>query len=692
MKNVLRYIVAMMMGLHFHGSYAAAEAFNLTTMSLPGHIPSKAMTNAVFLGPLDVDKRLPLTFVLPLRNQEELETLVLRMHDPNDQEYYGKYLTTEEFIERFAPKQEDYDRVIAYANSIGLRISETHANRMLLKVSGTAKTIEAGFNLTLNRYKLKSGRHVYAPNRDPEVPAYIASTLKGVVGLDTLAKWHPYHHRNEHAATVLDAHDTVSYPSGIGGGYAPNDLVIAYNLSGVNATGSGESIALFELAGYQESDIDEYTNAYGLPNAKLTDVLVSGGSDAGIDAEVTLDIELALALAPESRIYVYEGPNTDQGVLATYNRIATDNLAKQVSSSWGLGEDLSTLSFLQAEYAIFLQMAANGQTIYAAAGDSGAYDDYPYNRSLSVDDPASQPYVVGVGGTCLKVNAQTCAIESETVWNDGFGNGAGGGGVSKVWSIPSWQTNVPSVFSKTHRNVPDVSLNADPDTGYSIYYDGEWQIFGGTSCAAPLWAAFTARVNQERSANHLPSLGFANPVLYSIAAGKTSATDFNDVKLGNNLYYRAKVSYDNATGWGSFNGANLFGTLTNPSVTPTPQQSPVLEISMTPENSFKRGKRNSYKINVSNSGNAATTGPVTVTITLPNGLIYQNYQGSQWSYNKNNSTFTYKRNVKPGASFNTLTVNVSVSKDTPSSVESTATVSGGGAEPSTASAPTNIRS
>ena len=150
----------------------------------------------------------------------------------------------------------------------------------------------------------------------------------------------------------------------------------------MSANGSNQSIALFELGSYLASDINAYTSHFGLPPAKLHNVLVDGGSSSGIDPEVTLDIELALALAPESQIYVYEGPNSDQGVLDTYNRIATDNLAKQVSTSWGLGENLVNAQYLQAENAIFLQMAAHGQTIYAAAGDSGAYDDYPSSYPL----------------------------------------------------------------------------------------------------------------------------------------------------------------------------------------------------------------------------------------------------------------------------------------------------------------------
>ena len=208
------------------------------------------------------------------------------------------------------------------------------------------------------------------------------------------------------------------HPSGPGGGYSPKDLLTAYNLNRVSANGSKQIIALFELGGYLTSDINEYTNYFGLPSAKLKNILVDGGSSSGIDPEVTLDIELALALAPASQIYVYEGPNSDQGVLDTYNRIATDNLAKQVSTSWGIGEDLVDAQYLQAENAIFLQMAAHGQTIYAAAGDSGAYDDYPYH-SLVVDDPASQPYVVGVGGTRLIVNSVSGAYSNESVWNDG---------------------------------------------------------------------------------------------------------------------------------------------------------------------------------------------------------------------------------------------------------------------------------
>jgi kumamolisin len=576
MKNgflrTFKCFLLSMLTFSLHASAESAATSEPGSTRLSGHVPSKAVSNAVVLNPLEGSTHVPLTFLLPLRNQEELAELIARIHDPADPQHYGKYLTTAEFIERFAPTQEDHDKVVAYAKSLGLSVNNTHLNRTLLNVSGEVQAIEAAFNLKIHQYLASDGRHFYAPDNDPEVPFAIASTMKGIVGLDNHAKWKPFRHLKELALASNSTPQT--FPSGPGGGYSPSDLVTAYNLSGIPTNGTGQIIALFELAGYQASDINTYTSYFGLPSANLNNILVDGGSSDGIDAEVTLDIELAIALAPGSAIYVYEGPNSDQGVIDTYNRIATDNLAKQVSTSWGVGEDLVNAQYLQAENAIFQQMAAQGQTIYAAAGDNGAFDDYANNssQSLVVDDPASQPYVVGVGGTSLTVNAETGAYQMESVWNDGLGNGAGGGGVSTVWPIPTWQSPVSTVYSTTYRNVPDVALNADTNTGYAIYYNGQWQIYGGTSCAAPLWAAFTARVNQSLVSAGKPVLGFANPILYGIASGMLYAADFHDVTTGNNLYYNAGVGYDNASGWGSFNGANLYSSLTGFSDEPLPTQ------------------------------------------------------------------------------------------------------------------------
>jgi subtilase family serine protease len=536
-----------------------------TLVPLQDHIPQKAIQNAKGLGQLPADTTVTLVFTLPLRNQQELGDLITRMYDPADS-LYGHYLTGQEFTERFGPTQADYDAVKAYATELGMKIVGTHPNRLLLDVSGPAGTINSGFGIHLLQYQTPDGRTFHAPDRDPEVPAAIASRISAILGLDNAAVWHAH----SHFVPAADLPQAAPYQlgTGPGGGLTPNDIKKAYNLAGVSSDGSGQILGLFELDGYRASDVDAYTSYFNLPAVPLHNVLVDGYSGrAGTGAaEVTLDIELQIALAPgASAIRVYEGPNSAAGVVDTYNTIATDNVAKQISSSWGLSEGSSNAALLNAENSIFMQMAAQGQSIYAASGDSGAYDD---GSKLSVDDPASQPYMVGVGGTQLFVGSNE-SYDHETTWNvNGTpSGGAGGGGISSVWKIPSYQQNVASALfspyaSNTMRNVPDISLNADQYTGYAIYYNRNWYIFGGTSCASPLWAAFTALVNQVLSANGNPLLGFANPAIYAIAQGSSYTQDFHDIADGStNLYYPAGTGYDDATGWGTFNGANLLADL-----------------------------------------------------------------------------------------------------------------------------------
>lgn len=687
-----RKATAFILSLSFITS-ATQQLYSSEPVRFSNHVPHEAVKSAVFLSALDSTTIVPLTFTLPLRNQEELEDLVQRIYDPNDTEHYHKYLTSEEFIERFSPTQEDYDAVIDYAKSVGFTVTGTHSNRTLLNVAAPAESVENAFALCLHRYETPNGHKFYAPDDDPQVHHSIAPLINGVIGLDNYALRRPFR-KVKKVLEVEEAMQAVSSqasPSGPGRGYAPQDLLTAYNLSTVPRDGSGQIIALFELASYQLSDIRAYTSYFGLPSPQLTNVFVNGGSGTGIDAEVTLDIELALALAPKSQIYVYEGPNSNVGVLNTYNRIATDNIAKQVSTSWGMGENLASSQQLQAENAIFLQMAAHGQTIYAAAGDSGAYDNYenssgPARKTLAVDDPASQPYVVGVGGTRLTVNSQSGEYQSEVVWNNGLGRGAGGGGISIVWPIPSWQKNVATTYSKTQRNVPDVSLNSDPATGYSVYHAGQWTIVGGTSCAAPLWAAFTALVNQELVAKQKPVLGFANPVLYPIGTSSLFTADFHDVTSGNNLYYPATTGYDNATGWGSFNGANLWGSLTSSSP-PPPGSSPVCNIAMTHNAPFVRGSTGTYKIQVSNQGTGSTSGVVSVAVTLPQGLSYKSFSGLGWSFNQTTQTFTQTAPLAAGANYPLISLVVNVAPNAPATMTPKATVSGGG---STSKTVTNV--
>ena len=553
-------VLAASCGLISLNRPALSQQTENATITLPGHI-SRIVDESQPLGPLETATPVRLAITLPLRNQARLNNLLARLYDPLDP-LYGHFLTSMDFTANFAPTAADYAAVRRFAEQSGLKIVGTHANRLALDVQGTGAQVEAAFSVKLMKYRSPQGLLFHAPDSEPSLPPSLIGKVQAVVGLDTAGVLHP-HLVKRPAGVGAVAHAG----SGPGGGLAPSDIKTAYNLNGVAEKGNGQTLAVFELDGYSSSDITAYESQFGIsPAVPLQNVLVDGfngaaGSGAG---EVTLDIELMAALAPNAaKIVVYEGPNSAAGVIDTYNRIATDNTAKEISTSWGMAEANNSASARSSENTIFQQMAAQGQSIFAAAGDSGAYDN---GSNISVDDPASQPYMVGVGGTRLTTAGAGGAYSSETTWNGGsVSAGGGGGGISVEWGIPSYQSGVISAASQgstTARNVPDVSLNADPNTGYAIYYGGSWQAYGGTSCAAPLWAAFTALVNQRRVTNGASLLGFPNPAIYTIGKGTRYSSDFHDIADNStNLKYPAVTGYDDATGWGTFNGANLLTDL-----------------------------------------------------------------------------------------------------------------------------------
>ena len=495
-----------------------------------------------------------LSFTLPLRNRASLAALLNGLYDPSSPNFH-RFLTPPEFRACFSPKQDDVDRVIAYAKSQGMVVEGSNANRTIVNVLTNANTAERIFGIRPGSLKT-----VNSNNREMilhALPQQIASRITGIVGFDGANRWH------SHAQAVLPQMTQFLQPyqigSGPSGGLTPNDIKAAYGLNLTTRTGSGQTIALFELDGYLPSDIAAYESAYGLPAATVQPVLMDGFSGAAgkESAEVTLDIELQLAVSPGAKILVYEGPNTDSAVINLYDKIASDDIAKQVSTSWGLSETTASSDVIRSENTAFQQMAAQGQSMFAASGDEGAYDD---GKTVSVDDPASQPFVTGVGGTQLFVHTDR-SYASETTWNHGSpSRGAGGGGRSIIWSKPAYQAGLGA--STTMRDVPDVALNADQFTAYSIMLNGSWVLYGGTSCAAPIWAAFTALVNEQRSDYQASPLGQANPALYQIAQSASYSSDFNDINDGsNNLVYTATTGYDDATGWGSFKGTALINDL-----------------------------------------------------------------------------------------------------------------------------------
>ena len=332
--------------------------------------------------------------------------------------------------------------------------------------------------------------------------------------------------------------------------------------------GSGTTVALFELGSYSPSDVAAYTSCFG-GAPSITDVPVDGGAGVGPgNGEAALDIEETTGLAPGARLEVYTGPNgTDGQVLDVYQRIANDDTAQVVSTSWGLCDRRAPAGFVAGENLVFEQMAAQGQTLVAASGDSGSEGCYlsSGDGSLSTTDPASQPYVTGVGGTSSELpGAGSFASQRawNTCWGVGFGQcakvgwgGATGGGLSALWPRPSYQrplTPPGGQCAATYcRAVPDVAANADPADGDLVFWDGDWATMGGTSAAAPLWAALVADV----STGCATRLGFLNPALYRLAAAPSG---FEDVTTQNNDYtglnggqYAAGSGYDLTTGLGT---------------------------------------------------------------------------------------------------------------------------------------------
>ncbi|HLH47679.1 MAG TPA: putative Ig domain-containing protein, partial [Acidimicrobiales bacterium] len=362
------------------------------------------------------------------------------------------------------------------------------------------------------------------------------------------------------------------------GSYTADEIASAYRYSTdykAGDLGAGITVALFELEPNSTSDISAYQSCYKT-SATVKYLKEDGGAGSGHgEGEAALDIEDVIGLAPDATIDVYQAPNTDTGLIDDYTAIVDNDSAQVVSTSWGLCETESSASIISQEATLFQQAAAQGQSVFAAAGDDGSEDCG--TSALSVDDPASQPYVTGVGGTSL---TKLGPPPTETTWNDSsVETGAGGGGISADHTMPSYQADAAASLhvinshssgtpcgaaSGTYcREVPDVSADADPYTGYVIYWDGGWTSIGGTSAAAPTWASFAA-LTDASSACSGARIGFANPTLYQ--AGSDYSADFQDVTSGNNDYtptgykgglYPAASGYDMASGLGSPDAANL---------------------------------------------------------------------------------------------------------------------------------------
>jgi subtilase family serine protease len=532
---------------------------------------------------------------------------------------YHHYLSVSAFRRRFAPTAKQLAEVRRGLRADGLAPGAVSANGLLIKLRAPAARLAHAFHTNFERVALAGGQVAYANTSAPQFSGPLTQLIQGVVGLNDLSRphslgleWDP---KPSHRGAIRRAEDTTasgvnavtpcasaSSAAGAYGAYTADEIASVYGFSSLYAgadQGAGQTVALMEFEPYLGSDIATYNSCYGINGGSASDVSqinVDGGvgsSYAGNpdgSGEAVLDIEQVLSLAPAAKVDVYEAPNSGQGDLDAFTAMVQNPSVKVISTSWGECEALTGSSLAKAENTIFQEAAVQGQSVYAASGDRGSTDcdgaSARYGSSLGVDDPGSQPYVTSVGGTKLLSDSDPA---SQITWNESSSQlGAGGGGVSLQWAMPSYQSGAASSLGVINadsstsscaansgapgaecREVPDVSADADPESGYVVYYSGSgsgWSAIGGTSAAAPLWAAMTALANASTYCGGV-SIGFANPILYGVADNASAyGADFSDITSGNTDYtpsgytgnlYPATGGYDLATGLGTPKAATL---------------------------------------------------------------------------------------------------------------------------------------
>jgi subtilase family serine protease len=562
------------------------------------------------VGPLAASTALHVTVTLQPQDPAGLAAFASEVSTPGSP-LYRDYITPAEFAQRFGATPDEVQAVESSLRAHGLNPGSVSPNSLSIPVTATAGDLSQAFSTSFSRIALSGGRTAIVNQQAPSLDAVIASDVQTVLGLDTLTAAKPLLVR-AHAASAptpqVRPHVVTGGPqpcplatqtAASQGGLTDDQIASAYGMSrlyqsggagGAPDEGAGQTVAILELEPYDQQDIANYKTCYGV-NALVGNVLVDGGAGSGPGSgEAALDIENVIGLAPQAKIAVYEGPNQGAGPYDTFSAIISAHAAQVLSASWGQCEPLDGFSQAAAENTLFQEAAAEGITILSASGDDGSEDCYPLPPTLQVDDPASQPFVTGVGGATLSENSSGTRL-GETVWNGGPAVGASGGGVSTFWSMPTYQSISPSFLhvinpsssgsqcsarSGDCREVPDVSADGDPATGYMIYWNGTgtagpgaiagWQSVGGTSGAAPAWAAIIALANASAPCGGVP-LGFANPALYHAAAVAYSS-DFNDVTAGSNDMtglnagmFPAGSGYDMATGLGTPNATALAATL-----------------------------------------------------------------------------------------------------------------------------------
>lgn len=620
---------------------AAAVALPATALA---HRDRDLSQQAQDSGPTASATQITTSIILSVTHPNALQRYVLSTVTPGDPNFHH-FLSVDQFRDHFAPSDRQIDQLVRYLHSYGIRVNKIYADNLDLSVTGTAAELNAALSTQLHNYSRGSERF-HQPAWRIALPGTLGQMVLGAPGLSNApGNFRPMIARLGQGAYANMTPPPVKWPTngtatGIPQDYTVGDVANFYNINPLyqqGITGGDQTVGIMTLANFKQPDVYSYWRDIGLrvPMHRITKVRVDGGTPiaSGVgDDETSLDVEQSGGLAPNAHIRVYIAPNTNQGFLDLFYSAVSDNIADTVSISWGEPEEFYFAALnngvdytwqLQAIHQALLEGAAQGQSFFAASGDSGAYDinrfapPPQYSAQLSVDSPASDPAITAAGGTTINttipgipsLGCPAITIPSEQVWgwdylNNDWGscigippNGlfavGGGGGVSSYWPEPGYQQfttgiqvtepnqslyyypNPPSTAGGVDlidlpaeyagRNLPDLSLNADPETGYivvdctdfpsHIYPGCAAAGFGGTSFVAPQLNGITALIDEASDGR----VGLLNPTIYALQNefGYGRHSPFNDITAGDNWFYHGVTGYDDGSGIGTINAARL---------------------------------------------------------------------------------------------------------------------------------------
>ena len=499
----------------------------------PAPTLAQAISKATDLGPAGPSTIVHLSFGLKVRNPELLGSLLAS----------GKTISPAAYAADFAPDPALVRRAVAALNAAGLSAG-WRAPSSLIAADGPAPVAALLLNVEIDSYRLPDGTLFYAARDRPRLPAVLTPVISNVSGLDDYRRAHGYAVRP--------------------GGLIPTDVLSFYNIQALRDAGldgTGQTIMLPEIDDLPNmSDLDKFASKFGLP--PFGSVLTvkrdpSWGTPEKPQGETVLDLEIIHSVAPMAKLVVYlSAPDFGHGERA-FDQIVTDHLGSVISESLGSCEP-DTPSGARNVYASIQDRAVVlGISHFVASGDNGAYT-CGLDQEAAGSFPSTLPTVTAVGGTSVFESASGVYYK-EYAWGSPLDQSGSGGGASQFYALPTYQKNEAKSAGKGQRQVPDVSADADPSTGFHITFGGHDGQAGGTSAATPLWAATVALINQDLKKKGLREVGFANPALYWMGenAARLSPQPFHDVSAGNNLGFDAATGWDFATGWGSMDAAAL---------------------------------------------------------------------------------------------------------------------------------------